>query len=92
VNTTGEWIEVEGLRIHCLMAGQAGSPVLLLHGGGYETEYPMEFTTVISGRLVHTGEDGTQTDDTLVHVTSHVTQNANGELTAVAENVVFHCD
>jgi len=37
VNTTGEWIEVEGLRIHCLMAGQAGSPVLLLHGGGYDS-------------------------------------------------------
>ena len=56
------------------------------------TEYPMEFTGVVSGRLVHTGEDGTQTDDTLFHATFHVTQNANGELTAVAENIVFHCD
>jgi pimeloyl-ACP methyl ester carboxylesterase len=37
VNTKGEWIEVDGLRIHCLMAGQAGSPVLLLHGGGYDS-------------------------------------------------------
>jgi pimeloyl-ACP methyl ester carboxylesterase len=37
VNTTGAWIEVEGLRIHCLMAGQTGSPVLLLHGGGYDS-------------------------------------------------------
>src|SRR5215203_7245332 len=32
-----EWIEIGGLRIHCLMAGQAGSPVLLLHGGGYDS-------------------------------------------------------
>jgi pimeloyl-ACP methyl ester carboxylesterase len=31
------WIEVEKLRIHCLMAGQKGAPpVLLLHGGGYD--------------------------------------------------------
>ena len=34
-NTRSEWIEVEGLRTHCLMAGRSGSPVLLLHGGGY---------------------------------------------------------
>jgi pimeloyl-ACP methyl ester carboxylesterase len=32
-----EWIEIGGLRIHCLMAGQTGSPVLLLHGGGYDS-------------------------------------------------------
>jgi pimeloyl-ACP methyl ester carboxylesterase len=32
------WIEVEKLRIHCLMAGQEGAPpVLLLHGGGYDS-------------------------------------------------------
>jgi pimeloyl-ACP methyl ester carboxylesterase len=31
------WIEIGGLRIHCLMAGQTGSPVLLLHGGGYDS-------------------------------------------------------
>jgi pimeloyl-ACP methyl ester carboxylesterase len=32
------WIEVEKLRIHCLMAGQKGAPpVLLLHGGGYDS-------------------------------------------------------
>jgi pimeloyl-ACP methyl ester carboxylesterase len=37
VNTTGERTEVEGLRIHCLMAGQTGPPVLLLHGGGYDS-------------------------------------------------------
>ena len=37
MNIRGEWIEVEGLRIHCLMAGQAGAPVLLLHGGGYDS-------------------------------------------------------
>jgi pimeloyl-ACP methyl ester carboxylesterase len=32
-----EWIEIGGLRIHCLMAGKTGSPVLLLHGGGYDS-------------------------------------------------------
>jgi pimeloyl-ACP methyl ester carboxylesterase len=37
VNIRGEWIEVEGLRIHCLMAGQTDAPVLLLHGGGYDS-------------------------------------------------------
>jgi pimeloyl-ACP methyl ester carboxylesterase len=37
VNIRDEWIEVEKLRIHCLMAGQEGAPpVLLLHGGGYD--------------------------------------------------------
>ncbi len=34
------WIEVEGLRIHCLMAGNTEAPpVLLLHGGGYDSAY-----------------------------------------------------
>ena len=37
MNIRGEWIEVEGLRIRCLMAGQTGSSVLLLHGGGYDS-------------------------------------------------------
>ena len=37
-NIKDEWIEVEGLRIHCLMAGQTDAlPVLLLHGGGYDS-------------------------------------------------------
>jgi pimeloyl-ACP methyl ester carboxylesterase len=37
-NIKDEWIEVEGLRIHCLMAGQTDVlPVLLLHGGGYDS-------------------------------------------------------
>lgn len=32
------WVEVEGLRIHCLMAGHPDAPpVLLLHGGGYDS-------------------------------------------------------
>jgi pimeloyl-ACP methyl ester carboxylesterase len=37
VNIRDEWIEVEELRVHCLMAGQTDSPVLLLHGGGYDS-------------------------------------------------------
>ncbi len=37
MNITANWIEVEGLRIHCLMAGQTDAPpVLLLPGGGYD--------------------------------------------------------
>jgi len=31
------WLEVEGLRIHCFVAGQSGSPVILLHGGGMDS-------------------------------------------------------
>ena len=39
MNIRGEWIEVEGLRIRCLMAGRTGSSVLLLHGGGYDSAF-----------------------------------------------------
>jgi hypothetical protein len=31
------WIELDGLWIHYLQAGKAGSPVLLLHGGGLDS-------------------------------------------------------
>ena len=37
MNIRDEWIEVGKLRIHCLMAGQTDAPVLLLHGGGYDS-------------------------------------------------------
>jgi pimeloyl-ACP methyl ester carboxylesterase len=37
VNIRDQWIEVGKLRIHCLMAGQTDAPVLLLHGGGYDS-------------------------------------------------------
>jgi pimeloyl-ACP methyl ester carboxylesterase len=31
------WLEVDGLRIHCFVAGETGSPVMLLHGGGLDS-------------------------------------------------------
>jgi pimeloyl-ACP methyl ester carboxylesterase len=31
------WLEVEGLRIRCLTAGADGAPVLLIHGGGFDS-------------------------------------------------------
>jgi pimeloyl-ACP methyl ester carboxylesterase len=37
VNIRDGWIEVEGLRIHCLTAGKTDAAVLLLHGGGYDS-------------------------------------------------------
>lgn len=37
MNIRDEWIEVGKLRIHCLMTGQTDAPVLLLHGGGYDS-------------------------------------------------------
>ena len=31
------WVDVDGLRVHSLTAGGAGSPVVLLHGGGIDS-------------------------------------------------------
>ena len=31
------WIDVNGLRVHCLTAGGGGSPIVLLHGGGIDS-------------------------------------------------------
>jgi pimeloyl-ACP methyl ester carboxylesterase len=31
------WLNVDSLRIHCLAAGESGSAVLLLHGGGLDS-------------------------------------------------------
>jgi pimeloyl-ACP methyl ester carboxylesterase len=31
------WLNVDGLHIHCLKAGENGSPVILLHGGGIDS-------------------------------------------------------
>ncbi len=31
------WLEIDGLRIHCFVAGESGSPVILLHGGGLDS-------------------------------------------------------
>lgn len=33
------WLEVDGLRIHCFVAGETGSPVMLLHGGGLDNAH-----------------------------------------------------
>jgi pimeloyl-ACP methyl ester carboxylesterase len=35
-NVENEWLEVNGLRVHCVHAGEGNAPVLLLHGGGYD--------------------------------------------------------
>jgi pimeloyl-ACP methyl ester carboxylesterase len=32
-----KWREVQGIRVHYLTAGESGSPVLLLHGGGRDS-------------------------------------------------------
>ena len=31
------WLEVDGLQVRCLTAGVGGQPVLLLHGGGFDS-------------------------------------------------------
>jgi len=31
------WFEVDGLRIHCLLAGESGPALVLLHGGGTDS-------------------------------------------------------
>lgn len=31
------WLNVDDVHIHCLVAGESGSPVLLLHGGGLDS-------------------------------------------------------
>jgi pimeloyl-ACP methyl ester carboxylesterase len=37
VNVRDGWVDVGGVRTHYLAAGEAGSPVLLLHGGGLDS-------------------------------------------------------
>ncbi len=36
-NIEDGWVEVDGFRVHCLKAGEGNVPVLLLHGGGYDS-------------------------------------------------------
>ena len=36
-NVLDGWAEVDGLRVHYLKAGEGNAPVLLLHGGGYDS-------------------------------------------------------
>jgi pimeloyl-ACP methyl ester carboxylesterase len=33
----GRWMDVDGIRVRCLAAGGASSPVVLLHGGGIDS-------------------------------------------------------
>ena len=33
------WLEVDGLRVHCFVAGETGSPIMLLHGGGVDSAH-----------------------------------------------------
>jgi pimeloyl-ACP methyl ester carboxylesterase len=37
LGTPTRWVDVNGIRVHCLTAGGAGSPVVLLHGGGIDS-------------------------------------------------------
>jgi pimeloyl-ACP methyl ester carboxylesterase len=36
-NVEDGWVEVDGLQIHYLKAGEGDAPVVLLHGGGYDS-------------------------------------------------------
>jgi pimeloyl-ACP methyl ester carboxylesterase len=36
-DTQAIWLNIDGLRLHCLTAGESGTPVLLLHGGGLDS-------------------------------------------------------
>lgn len=36
-NIEDGWVEVDGFRVHYLKAGEGNVPVLLLHGGGYDS-------------------------------------------------------
>jgi pimeloyl-ACP methyl ester carboxylesterase len=37
LGTPTRWVDVNGIRVHCLTAGGAGSPVVMLHGGGIDS-------------------------------------------------------
>ena len=41
LSTVGKdvWLEVDGLRIHCFEAGESGSPIMFLHGGGIDSAH-----------------------------------------------------
>jgi opacity protein-like surface antigen len=56
-----------------------------------ETTNYGESTFIIHGRLIRLGEDGTQSDDTLIHIMGHITQAATGEITTQFDKVVFQC-
>jgi pimeloyl-ACP methyl ester carboxylesterase len=36
-NVENRWVEIDGLRVRYLKAGERNAPVLLLHGGGYDS-------------------------------------------------------
>jgi pimeloyl-ACP methyl ester carboxylesterase len=37
LDTPTRWVDVNGIRVHCLTAGGTGSTVVLLHGGGIDS-------------------------------------------------------
>ncbi len=39
MNIQSQWLELQGLRIHYRTAGETGSPIVLLHGGGADSSF-----------------------------------------------------
>jgi pimeloyl-ACP methyl ester carboxylesterase len=37
IGAKARWVDVNGIRVHCLTAGVSGPPVVLLHGGGIDS-------------------------------------------------------
>jgi pimeloyl-ACP methyl ester carboxylesterase len=42
------WLDVDGLRIHCLVAGESGPALVLLHGGGTDSA-SLSWSEVMTG-------------------------------------------
>src|SRR5581483_1777528 len=46
------WLDVDGMRLYCLTAGENGSPVVLLHGAGLDSA-TLSWGEVIGPLAVH---------------------------------------